>query len=151
MDSILKKKYVVELTDSQREELNEYISKGENKAYKIKHAYILLKSDVHGPSWTDKQIAEAYSCHERTVVNVRCRFVQKGLSGALDRVHRKTPPCPRKLDGEAEARLIAMSCSEPPEGYSKWSLRLIASEMVKLEIVESISHETVRHTLKKTH
>ena len=80
--SILKKKYIVELTDLEREELNMCISKGENKAYKIKHVHILLKADVEGPYWPDKQIAVAFSCHHQTVYNVRRRFVEKGLSGA---------------------------------------------------------------------
>ena len=146
----MNKKYIVELTDTEREELNASVSKGTNKAYKIKHAHILLKADVKGPGWTDKQIAEAFMCHPVTVYNVRRRFVQKGLSGALDRSKRAHPPTPCKLDGEAEARLIAMSCSEPPEGYGRWSLRLLASELVRLEIVDSICPETVRRTLKKT-
>jgi len=109
-----------------------------------------LKADTKGAGWTDKQIAEAFSCHHKTVYNVRRRFVETGLSGALDRSKREHPPTPRKLDGEGEARLIAQSCSEPPEGFERWSLRLLASELVRLEIVESISPETVRQTLKKT-
>ena len=144
----MKKKHIVELTDTQREELKAYVNKGTNKANKIKRANILLKADSKGPGWTDRQIAEAFGCNTKTVYNVR-RFVEKGLSGALDRVRRKAPPCPRKLDGEAEARLIALSCSEPPAGFGRWSLRLLASELVRLEIVESISPETVRQTLKK--
>ena len=146
----MKKKHVIKLSESEREELNMSVSKGENKASKIKHVHILLKADKNGPGWADKQIADAFSCHYQTVYNVRSRFVKKGLSGALGRVPRKTPPCPRKLDGEAEVRLIALSCSEPPQGYSRSSLRLLASELVKLEIVESICPETVRQTLKKT-
>ena len=145
----MNKKYRVALTDAEREELNMCIGRGENKAYKIKHAHILLKADTNGAGWTDKQIAEAFSCHHKTVYNVRRRFVEMGLSGALDRSKREHPPTPRKLDGEAEARLIALSCSEPPEGFGRWSLRLLASELVRLEIVESISPETVRQTLKK--
>ena len=90
----MKKKYVIRLTESERKELNVYVSKGENKVYKIKHAHILLKADKNGPGWTNKQIADAFSCHSQTVYNVRRRFVEKGLSGALDRVRRKTPPCP---------------------------------------------------------
>ena len=97
-----------------------------------------------------RQIAEAFGCNTKTVYNMRRRFVEKGLSGALDRVRRPAPPCPRKLDGEAEVRLIALCCSEPPEGFGRWSLRLLASELVRLEIVESICPETVRQTLKKT-
>jgi len=110
----------------------------------------LISVGTSGPGWTDKQISEAFACDPKTVYNVRRRFVQKGLSGALGRVRRQTPPCPRKLDGAAEARLIALSRSEPPEGFGRWSLRLLASELVRLEIVESISPETVRQTLKKT-
>ncbi len=82
-----------------------YVSKWENKAYKIKHAHILLKADKNGPGWTDKQISEAFSCHYQTVYNVRRRFVESSLSGALDRIQRRTLPCPPKLDGEAEARV----------------------------------------------
>ena len=111
-------------------------------------SFILLKSDAKGPGWIDRQVAEAFGCNTKTVYNVRRRFVEKGLPGALDRVLRKDPPCPCKLDGESEARLIALSCSEPPAGFGRWSLRLLASELVRLEIVESISPETVRRTLK---
>ena len=147
----MKKKYVIQLTGSEREALNMYVSKGENKAYKIKHAHILLKADKNGPGWTDKQIAEAFSCHYQTVYNVRRRFLESGLSGALDRRQRKTPPCPQKLDGEAEARLIALSCSEPPQGYSRWSLRLLASELVRLEIVERfVQKQCGRRSKKRT-
>ena len=147
----MKKKYIVALTDTQREELKAYVNKGTNKANKIKRANILLKADSKGPGWTDSQIAESFGCNTKTVYNVRRRFVEKGLSGALDRVLRKDPPCPYKLDGESEARLIALSCSEPPAGFGRWSLRLLASELVRLESVESISPETVHRTLKKTH
>ena len=146
----MNKKYIVALSDTERKELNAYVSKGTNKASKIKHANILLRADAKGPGWTDKQIAEAFGCHPGTVYNVRRRFVEKGLSRALDRSQREHPSTPRKLDGAAEARLIAMSCSAPPEGFGKWSLRLLASELVRLEIVDSICPETVRQTLKKT-
>ncbi len=146
----MKKKYIVALIDIEREELKAYVNKGTNKANKIKRANILLKADSNGPGWTDRQIAEAFGCNTKTVYNMRRRFVEKGLSGALDRVRRPAPPCPRKLDGETEARLIALCCSEPPEGFGRWSLRLLASELVRLEIVESICPETVRQTLKKT-
>ena len=145
-NTVLNKKYIVELTNTQREELKACVNKGANK---IKRANILLKADATGPGWSDKRIAEAFVCNTKTVYNVRRRFVEKGLSGALDRKHRKDAPCPYKLDGEAEARLIALSCSEPPEGFGRWSLRLLTSELVRLEIVESISPETVRRILKK--
>ena len=146
----MNKKYIVELTDTQREELKACVNKGTHKANKIKRANILLKADAKGPGWSDKRIAEAFACSIKTVYIVRQRFVEKDLSGALERVQRKDPPCPHKLDGEAEARLIALSCSEPPEGFGRWSLRLLASELVRLEIVDSISPETMRRTLKKT-
>lgn len=146
----MNKKYRVELTDAQRKELKACVKKGTNKANKIRRANILLKADANGPGWTDKRIAEAFECNTKTVYNVRRCFVEKSLLGALERKQRKDPPCPPKLDGASEARLIALSCSEPPEGFGKWSLRLLASELVRLEIVESICPETVRQTLKKT-
>ena len=145
----MKRKYVVNLSDTQRQVLTECVEKGKNEAYKIRHAHILLKADAEGPGWTDAQIAEAYGCHPQTVYNVRRRFVEKGFSEALGRSERQEPPCPRKLDGAAEARLIALSCSQPPEGLRRWTLRLLAAKLVELEIVESISPETVRQTLKK--
>lgn len=147
----MNEKYVVELSDTERQELEDCVNKGKSEAYKIKHANILLKADVNGDRWTDVKIADAYNCHTQTVHNVRKRFVEGSFSRALDRAKREDPPTPRKLDGEAEARLIALSCGEPPEGVGRWTLRLLASELVRLEIVESISPETVRRTLKKTH
>lgn len=145
----MKKKYVVNLNDTQRQVLRDCVEKGRSSAYKIRHAHILLKADVKGPGWTDAQISEAFGCHTETVYNVRRRFVEKGFSGALGRCERQEPPCPRKLDGVGEARLIALSCGQPPEGFRRWTLRLLADKLVELEIVESISPETVRQTLKK--
>ena len=110
----------------------------------------MLKADSKGSCWTDKHIAEAFVCDTKTVYNVRRRFVEKGLSGALDRACRQAPPCPRKLDGEAEATSDRISCSEPPEGFGRWSLRRSCFGVGELEIVESICSETVRQTLKKT-
>lgn len=146
----MKKKHIVELNDEERQALKARIETGKSEAYKIRHAHILLKSDTKGPCWSDARIAEAFGCHEQTVRNVRKRFVEEGFDRALERARRQKPPTPRKLDGEGEARLIALCCGSPPEGYSQWTLRLLASEMVRLEIVESISPETVRQTLKKT-
>lgn len=142
----MKKKYVVDLSDSQRKLLKDCVEKGQTTAYKIRHAHILLKADA---GWTDAQIAEAFGCHVQTVYNVRRRFVEKGFSEALGRSERQEPPCRRKLDGAGEARLIALSCGQPPEGFRRWTLRLLAAKLVDLEIVESISPETVRQTLKK--
>ena len=146
----MKKKYDVTLSDTERELLKDCVEKGKSSAYKIRHAHILLKADAEGPGWTDAEIAEAFGCHPQTVYNVRRRFVEKGFQAALGRSERQKPPCRRKLDGSGEARLIALSCGQAPEGYGSWTLRLLASELVRLEIVESISPETVRQTLKKT-
>ena len=125
-------------------------AKGTRPAYQIRHAHILLKSDTAGPGWNDKQIAEAFGCHPQTVYNVRRRFAEAGVTGALGRRSREVPPRQRRLDGAGEARLIALRCSQPPQGYGRWTLRLLAAKLVELEIVEGISPETVRQTLKKT-
>ncbi|MCL0093472.1 IS630 family transposase [Dehalococcoidia bacterium] len=143
------KKYVVRLTKEEREQLTELTRKGKAAAYKIKHANILLKADVDGPAWRDAQIAEAFSVNTKTVGSIRQRFVEQGLEGALNRKRRDRGPRKRKLDGEAEARLIALSCSKPPEGRNRWTLRLLADKVVELGIVDTLSYETVRRTLKK--
>ena len=144
------KKYIVRLTADEREGLQQMVSKGRGAAYKIKHANILLLADVDGPGWTDERIAEAVSCCPATVANVRRRLVERGLEGALARKKQARPSRQRKLDGEGEAQLIALACSEPPEGRACWTLHLLADKLVEMEVVESISHETVRKRLKKT-
>jgi len=144
------KKYIVRLTADEREDLEQMVSKGRAAAYKIKHANILLLADVDGPGWTDERIAEAVSCCPATVANVRRRLVERGLEGALARKKQARPSRQRKLDGEGEAQLIALACSEPPEGRACWTLHLLADKLVEMEVVESISHETVRKRLKKT-
>ena len=106
-----------------------------------------MKTDADGPAWPDRKIAEAFSCRRQTVENIRRNFVEEGR--ALERKRRETPPVPKILDGEAEARVIAMYEGRPPKGYANWSLRLLAGKIVELGIVDSISHETVRRTLKK--
>ena len=146
----MNKKYVVRLTQEEREQLKRLVSKGKTAAYKIKHANILLKADADGEKWTDEQIVSAFNVHVNTVINVRQRFVEQGLEAALNRKKREKPPREKLLDGEKEARLIALSCGEPPTGCAHWTLRLLAGKLVELEIVENISHETVRQTLKKT-
>jgi hypothetical protein len=143
------KKYLVRLTGAERAELEKIASKGKAAANKIKHANILLNADVDGPAMTDEQIARTFRCHKNTVGNVRQCFVENGIEATLNRKIRETPPVERMLDGEKEARLIAIACSEPPEGRASWSLRLLADKLVELQIVDSISHETVRRTLKK--
>jgi transposase len=145
----MEKKYVVRLTSEERERLKALVSKGRASARKIGRAQV-LKVDADGPRWTDEQAAEAFSIRANTVADIRRRFVEEGLDRALDRKTPAEPPRRRKLDGAGEARLIAMACGEPPEGRARWTLRLLAGQLVELAIVDGISHETVRQTLKKT-
>jgi len=144
------KKYIVRLTKEERDRLTALVSKGRASARKIGHAQVLLKVNADGPNWTDQQAADAFGVRANTVADIRQRFVEEGLDRALDRKHQDEPPRRRKLDGAGEARLIAMACGEPPEGRTRWTLRLLAGQLVELAIVEGISHETVRQTLKKT-
>jgi transposase len=144
------KKYIVRLTEEERKGLGAVVSKGRASARKIGHARVLLKVDADGPNWTDEEAAEAFGIRANTVRDIRQRFVEEGLESALERKRRTEPPTPRKLDGAGEARLIALACGEPPEGRARWTLRLLAGKMVELAIVDGISHETVRRTLKKT-
>lgn len=145
-------KYVVELTSEERKELTELVSKGKTAARKMTHARVLLESDssAGGPSWTDRQICEALGVHTNTIHAIRRRFVEQGLEGALDRKKQDHPSRQRLVDGDLEAHLIALRCGDPPEGAKRWTLRLLAEKLVQLEIVPSISHETVRQALKKT-
>jgi transposase len=146
----MKKKYPVILNEAQREQLKSLIAAGTAPARKLTHARILLKADQspEGPSWVDEQVADAVEVSQPTVARVRKQYFEEGLEAALNR----RPPnreYHRKLDGEQEARLIALVCSEPPEGQVRWSLRLLADKLVELEIVEEVSYQTVRRTLKK--
>jgi len=145
------KKYLVTLTNEEREELGGMIASGKGAARKLMHARILLKADsgVGGPGWEDAAIAQAIEVGTATIERVRRRFVEEGLEAALVR-HRPRREYPRKLDGDGEAHLIALACSQSPEGRRRWTLRLLADRMVALEYVEELSHETVRRTLKKT-
>jgi len=144
------KKYIVRLTGEERTQLTEIVSKGKAAAYKIKHAHLLLKVDANGPNWSDAQAAEAFSCAPRTVFSLRERFVEQGLEAALARKKQDRPSRDPILDKEKEARLIQLACSEPPSGHARWTLRLLASELVAQGIVESISPPTVMRALKKT-
>jgi transposase len=146
-----KKKYIVTLTPEEREQLERLVTTGKSAAYKVNHARILLKADTHQAdgSWTDQQISEALDISVSTIERVRQRFVEQSLDAALSRqVSRRRTP--RLLDGEQEAHLIALACGDPPEGQARWTLRLLADQMVVLGHVEHLSHETVRQTLKKT-
>jgi transposase len=144
------KKYIVRLSDAERKQLNEIIRKGKAAAYKIRHAHILLKADADGPAWTDEAIAQSFCVQVSTVQALRQRLVEQGLEAALNRKKQNRPSRLPLLDGEAEAKLIALRCGETPEGHARWTLRLLADKAVELEIVESISYETVRQALKKT-
>ena len=144
------KKYIVNLTDRERDYLEQIINKGKTQAYKIKHANILLSVDANVPGLSDKETAKTFRCHLNTVYNIRQRFVEEGMEAALQRKRQKEPSRKRLLDGEKEAKLIAIACSTPRKGYAKWTLNMLADELVALNIVDSISDQTVRRTLKKT-
>ena len=146
----MNKKYIVELTDDERAALREVVKKLKGSSQKVKRANVLLKADAAGPSWTDARIAEALDCRTKTVENVRQRFVEHGFDIALNGKKRETPPTQKLLDGEQEAKIIAMRLGQPPRGYGKWTLRLLARKVVELEIVERVSYQTIRRTLKKT-
>ena len=146
----MRKKYVVRLTDEERSLLQHVVKKLKGSGQKVRRAQILLKADANGPQWTDQRIAEAFSCRTQTVEGIRQRLVERGFQETLDGAKRAQPPTPKLLDGEQEARLIATRLGPPPKGYANWTLRLLARRVVELEIVDSVSHETVRRTLKKT-
>lgn len=143
--------YRVHLTEAQRAELRTLVGSGVAPARTLTRARVLLKADhgEGGPGWSDAAVAGALDLHPATVQRVRRRFVEEGLAATLarrrpDRVYERT------LDGRGEAHLVALACGEPPEGHARWTLRLLAGELVRLEVVEGVSHETVRQTLKKT-
>jgi transposase len=146
------KKYLVTLTSDEREQLAALIAAGKAAAQKLAHARILLKADQSdgGPGWTDDRIAEAFEVSVVTVERVRQRFVEQGFEAALVRKKQAKPSRERKLDGAAEARLIAVACSSPPDGRTRWTLQRLADQLVELEIVDTVSDETVRRVLKKT-
>jgi len=143
------KKYVVRLSDGERSICQEIVKNLKGSSQKFRRAQILLKADADGPAWSDAKIAEAFDCRVQTIENLRKRLVTESFELALDGKKRQESPTPCKLDGEAEAKMIAMRLGKPPTGYGHWTLQLLADEMVALEVVESISHETVRKTLKK--
>ena len=144
------KKYVVRLSDAERSELVEVVKKLKGTSQKVKRAQVLLKSDADGPAWTDERIAEAFLCRTRTIEKLRQRLVERGFEETLNGKKRQAPPVEKRLNGEQEAKVIAMRLGPPPKGFANWSLRLLAQRVVALEIVPAVSHETVRRTLKKT-
>jgi transposase len=146
------KKYKVTLTAEERQHLSALIAVGKAAAMKLAHARILLKADAAdgGPAWPDERIAQAVEVGVATVERVRQRFVEHGFDAALVRKKQDRPSRERKLDGAAEARLIALACSAPPKGRACWTMQLLADQLVELEVVDSVSDETVRRTLQKT-
>lgn len=145
----MNKKYIVRLTRAERTRLKRLVQIGKASARKRQHAQVLLKADIgeNGPCWTDQQIADAFSISACTIGRVRKRLVEHSLDAAINRV--KGAGRRRKFIGEHEAHLIALTCSEPPDGRARWTLRLLADHMVRLEYTDSISHDTVRRLLKK--
>jgi transposase len=146
------KKYIVTLTAEERQALHDLIAAGKAAAQKLTHARILLKADAAdgGPAWPDGQIAEAVEVSAATIERVRQRFVERGLEAALVRKPRARPSRQPTLDGRAEARLIALACSAPPEGRREWTMQRPADKLVELEVVPTVSDETVRRALKRT-
>ena len=147
----MKKVFVVRLTETERSELDDVVRKGKGAALTIARARILLKADQgqDGEAQTDAQVAEALSVAAKNVFNVRRRWVEEGLEAALRRKKQDCPSRSRKLDGRAEAKLVATCCGPAPQGRARWTLRMLAGKLVELEVVDSISPETVRGTLKK--
>ena len=144
----MQKKYVVRLTESERDLLNRLVKKPRVSVQKVLRARVLLKTDADGPHWTDAAIANAFDCRTKTIENIRERFVTEGFEITLNgqpkhRVRGKI------LDGHQEARIIALRLGPPPPGFANWTLRLLAEQAVTLDIVETVSHETLRRTLKK--
>ncbi len=144
------KKYIVRLSEEERSLLQDIVKKLKGTSQKVRRANILLKADADGRNWSDAKIAEALSCRTRTIENVRRRLITEGLDAVLNRKKRETPPWPKILDGKQEADIIALRLGKPPAGFANWTLRLLADQVVELEIADSISHETVRRTLKTT-
>lgn len=146
----MEKKYIVRLDDEERSVLRGIVKKMKGASQKVRRAQVLLKADADGPNWTDKRIAEAFLCRTKTVENIRQRLVTDGFQVALNGKKRESPPRRKVLDGEQEAYVIALRLGKPPKGFANWSLRLLAEQVVELGIVDSVSHETLRKTLKKT-
>ena len=144
----MRKKYIVRLTDEERRQCEDVVDRLKGTSQKVRRANILLKADIEGSGWTDQQIADAFRCRRQTVENVRKKCVVEGFEQALEhrqQLNRK----PKTLDGEQEAQVIALRLGDPPKGYGRWTLRLLARKVVELEIVETLGHETIRQTLKK--
>jgi hypothetical protein len=145
----MNKKYIVRLTDEERQTCTTVVKKLKGTSQKVRRAQILLKADVDGLGWTDSRIAEAFSCRTKTVENIRQRLVESGFRETLEGKRRQKPPTEKVLDGEQEAKIIATRLGPPPKGYANWSLRLLARKVVELEIVDAVSSATLCRMLKK--
>ena len=145
----MQKKYIVRLSKQERNTLREVVKKLKGGSQKARRAQILLRADAEGPAWTDSRIAEAFGCRCQTIEMIRQRFVECGFQETLDGKKRPNAPTEKLLDGEQEAKIIATRLGPPPKGYANWTLRLLARKVVELEIVDAVSYETVRRTLKK--
>ena len=146
----MQKKYIVRLSDEERDTLQEVVKKLKGTGQKVRRAQVLLKADANGPGWTDGRIADAFFCRTRTVEKLRQRLVECGFDETLNGKKRATPPTKKILDGNQEAKIIAKRLGPPPKGYANWTLRLLARKVVELGIADTVSYETVRRTLKKT-
>ena len=146
----MQKKYIVRLSRQERYTLQEVVKKLKGSGQKVRRAQVLLKADAASPGWSDNRIAEAFGCRRQTVEMIRQRFVETGFQETLEGKKRANPPTAKLLDGEQEAKIIATRLGPPPKGYANWTLRLLARKVVELEIVDAVSYETVRRTLKKT-
>ncbi len=144
-----KHNYVVKLTKRQRSKLRRALRGGKAPVLELRRMQVLLMTDVNGPDLPDATIATAAGCTVQTVINIRRRFVERGFEGAIPRKTQERPSRTPLLDGHSEARIIALACSDAPEGATRWSLRMLAKGAVELEIVDHLSHETVRRLLKK--
>ena len=146
----MQKKYIVRLTAAEREELLEVVKRLKGSSQQVRRAQMLLKADADGPAWSDQRIADAFGCRRQTVEKVRERFVMEGFEVTLRGKQPAEPPRKPVLNGEQQAKVIALRLGPPPKGFANWTLRLLADKAVELQIVEAVSHETVRQTLKKT-
>ena len=147
---MLMKKYIVRLSAEEKLILEGVVKKLKGGSQKAMRTKILLKADTNGQNWADEKIAEAYGCQVRTVENVRKRLITEGFEMTLHGKRPSKPPRKKVLSGVQKAQLIAMRLETPPAGYGSWTLNLLKNQMIELEIVETISHETIRQTLKKT-
>ena len=144
------KKYIVRLLPEERQSLEGLVKAFSGSSQKVRRAQVLLMADADGPAWTDAKIAEAYGVRIKTVENIRQSLVERGFEVTLHGKQREQPATPKLLDGEQEAKIIAARLGPAPKGYAHWTLRLLARKVVELEIVDAVSRETIRRTLKKT-